>query len=1132
MAFARLGAGAGGTGTTSATWNSFNITASDANTVAVVLVNCSVSSNTAGTTCAVTYGGTAMKQLGWVASGATTERAGVGIFYLFNPGTGAKSIVATPTTGTIAQTQGIDVAFSGVSSIGAAQNVTTMAHTVNSVAGGYALRVLSNGVTAGTLSHTTELAAGAVVGGAGDFIAVQSAAGAATVAFTASGAATTPLSMGCTVNAVGQINFVQSAVSTNVPGVSATALLTGPCFVGDVIVAAFKINETTGITVSSVTDTVGNTYSLVNPGTVVTGGGTVWMYCAPVTYAADAGVNTVTATMSSSATNIELTVGEYDGVDPTPLDQHIVGTGTGTAMISGNFYTYFPAEVIVAYGYASTSVAAAGAGFTARVIGGGSGACLEDQVVSSAGLNSATATSNTGNWALSTASFIGIGQIKPAPAPPLQIPNRYVGPMALRSAYRRAQPWSQQITGLSSDSTSTDTTVGLTATGVVGISVDAVSTDTTVGLTSDGSVDAGQPAPAPDIPNRYVGPMALRARFRRATPWGLGPDSFSSDSVSTDTTVGLTADGVVGTVSTATTAVTVGLTADGIVGVNSTVTTAITVGLTATGVVGTVSSATTAVTVGLTADGVIGVVGVATSTDTTVGLTADGASDGLQPAPPLLIANRYVGPMALRAAFRRAQSWASGPPPVQNDYTGDATSTAITVGLTADGVVGTLSSATTAITVGLTATGVVGIVAAATSTDITVGLTADGVVGVVGVATSTDVTVGLSVSGSMDELHPAPPLIIANRYVGPMALRAAFRRAQPWGIGPDAFSADAASTDTTVGLTATGVVGTVTSATSTDITVGLTATSTVGTASTATTAVTVGLTASGIVGTVSSATTTVTVGLTADGVIGVVGQADSAITVGLNADGVNPDNIPPAAAPGIVIPNRYVGPMALRAAFRRAQQWLNQLTGLISDAQSTDTTVALTATGVVGTSSTVATTITAGLTATGVVGVVGQASTAITVGLTATGGGAASSTATTAITVGLTATGVVGTASTTTTSTTVGLTATGVVGTLSQTTTTVTVGQTATGFVGVASTATTSITVGLTADGFLITSALASTASTAVVIGLTATGVIQIFTSPAHTVTADARTRGVTGDADASARGGGIADATTRETSN
>lgn len=408
----RLGKGAGTTaGTTTASWASFNILVSDQSTVAIVFVNASVTSN-AVATCSVTYGGTAMKQLGWTAGGATTARSGVGIYYLFNPGTGSQTVVATPAGATIAGTHGIDVAFSGVSSIGMAQNVATMAHTVTSVANGYALRVISNGVTAGTLNQTTEISGGTVDAGVGDFIAVQSAVGAApSVAFTATGTATTPLSMGCVVNPVGQMNYVQSGSSPSATTLTAAVLLPGPSFIGDTIVAAFSTNAFSTSVLTGVTDTKGNTYVVGCPAST-TGTSRSWVYYAPVLTAADAGTNTVTVTFTTTAPgNLELIAVEYDGMHPTsPLDQHKeANASSGTAMDSGASPATSQAnEMVFGYGACITgSATAAGAGFTGRIVGTDAAQSLvEDKIVTSIGTQNATGTmSISGTWLMSCATF-------------------------------------------------------------------------------------------------------------------------------------------------------------------------------------------------------------------------------------------------------------------------------------------------------------------------------------------------------------------------------------------------------------------------------------------------------------------------------------------------------------------------------------------------------------------------------------------------------------------------------------------------------------------------------------------------------------------------------------------------------
>lgn len=204
MAVTRLGAGAGNRATgTSATlgtsWASFNITASDANTVAIVAVNCSISTN-ATTTISATYGGVAMTQYSLINFGTTsTTRGAVALFYLFNPGTGSKTVAITTSGATKVQVAGIDVAFSGVDSslLGAAQTAAATTHSVTSTANGYSLRVLSNGNALTSPNQTSEYLAGAAVTGQGDYISVQSATGTGSaISFTCSGTALTPNSIG------------------------------------------------------------------------------------------------------------------------------------------------------------------------------------------------------------------------------------------------------------------------------------------------------------------------------------------------------------------------------------------------------------------------------------------------------------------------------------------------------------------------------------------------------------------------------------------------------------------------------------------------------------------------------------------------------------------------------------------------------------------------------------------------------------------------------------------------------------------------------------------------------------------------------------------------------------------------
>lgn len=203
MAVARLGVGAGGSSTGAAvTFNGPSLATSDANTVMIVGVVISVSSNSTATTCAVTCGGVAMTQSNLTLVGTSTNRAAVGLYYLFNPGTGIKSVVVTPggaSTKAGVQTQA--VAFSGAGAVGAAETAAATSHSPASVANGYDVRVLSNGATLSTPNQTQERLAGATVSGVGDWMCMQTAAGTGSaIAFTCSGTATTPQSVAVAIS--------------------------------------------------------------------------------------------------------------------------------------------------------------------------------------------------------------------------------------------------------------------------------------------------------------------------------------------------------------------------------------------------------------------------------------------------------------------------------------------------------------------------------------------------------------------------------------------------------------------------------------------------------------------------------------------------------------------------------------------------------------------------------------------------------------------------------------------------------------------------------------------------------------------------------------------------------------------
>lgn len=207
------------------------------------------------------------------------------------------------------------------------------------------------------------------------------------------------------------------------------------------------------------------------------------------------------------------------------------------------------------------------------------------------------------------------------------------------------------------------------------------------------------------------------------------------------------------------------------------------------------------------------------------------------------------------------------------------------------------------------------------------------------------------------------------------------------------FNGNALSTDVSVTVTATGVVGRVGSASTTTVTVTTTAAAVVGRiGSASTTAVTVGLTAAGTVGKIGNASAVAeTVTVTAAGATGITGAAaTTAVTVGLTAAG-------------------------------------SVSSGLVGDATLTET-VTTTAAGNVATFGDATRTVTVTTTAAGVVNRIGAASLTATVTTTAAGTVGKLGAATVSETVTITAAGTVAlTGGATATTVTVTVAAAGVV---------------------------------------------------------------------------------------------------------
>jgi hypothetical protein len=224
-----------------------------------------------------------------------------------------------------------------------------------------------------------------------------------------------------TYTAPGLINYVQGNFSTPANGTNpVTPAFTGAQTAGNLNVVIVGWNDNTS-TISSVTDTKGNTYHLAVPvaRNATAPGLSQAIYYAANIVAATAGANTVTVTWNTAPNAADVRIAEYSGcATSNPFDVGTSGSGTGTTASAGPITTTAANEVLVGAGM-TQGILTAGTGYTSRIVTTGSNAVgdiLEDEIVTSINNYSATATQASGPWVFQIAAF-SVTSIGSAPTP-------------------------------------------------------------------------------------------------------------------------------------------------------------------------------------------------------------------------------------------------------------------------------------------------------------------------------------------------------------------------------------------------------------------------------------------------------------------------------------------------------------------------------------------------------------------------------------------------------------------------------------------------------------------------------------------------------------------------------------------
>jgi hypothetical protein len=217
------------------------------------------------------------------------------------------------------------------------------------------------------------------------------------------------------------IAFVQGAYATPQSDVtSVAATFTSAQSSGGLNLVFVGWNDTT-FAVSSVADTMGNTYSLASGPTQLSGETTQAVYYATNIATAGAGANTVTVTFNGGAAYPDLRILEYSGAsEATPIDGNGSGTGT-SATASASVTTANANDVVVAGDYVQTGSLTPGTGFTSRILTDPDNDLVEDESVSTAGTYTATAPlSSTGWWVM---NVVGLTSASTTGAQPPSAPS-------------------------------------------------------------------------------------------------------------------------------------------------------------------------------------------------------------------------------------------------------------------------------------------------------------------------------------------------------------------------------------------------------------------------------------------------------------------------------------------------------------------------------------------------------------------------------------------------------------------------------------------------------------------------------------------------------------------------------------
>jgi hypothetical protein len=175
---------------------------------------------------------------------------------------------------------------------------------------------------------------------------------------------------------------------------------------GNLNVVVVGWNDSTA-TVSSVTDTAGNVYTLAVGPTAISGVESQSIYYAKNIAAAAANANVVTVTFSGAAAYPDIRALEYGGADPVnPIDVTAASSGNSSSSSSGSVTTTNASDLLFGANLVQSTTSGPGTGFTSRLLTVPDSDIAEDEFVTAIGSYSATAPDSPANaWIMQMVAF-------------------------------------------------------------------------------------------------------------------------------------------------------------------------------------------------------------------------------------------------------------------------------------------------------------------------------------------------------------------------------------------------------------------------------------------------------------------------------------------------------------------------------------------------------------------------------------------------------------------------------------------------------------------------------------------------------------------------------------------------------